>query len=355
MKYDIRQIPVQKIKEEIIGVISWRALCMLLAIPYKAHIINKLKYVCSENQIDYSHFMGMGHNKGKTGRKSNIQDYLSNKKKISSDRLKKYLIEEKIKEHKCEKCLNERWLEEIIPLELHHKDGNNKNNYLENLEVLCPNCHSFTEHYRSRKATKEAVIRVTDEEMQKAIESTFNIHQALKKLGMSGYGANYQRISVLITEKNIRFKEKPVCQKINSNPHWRSQPKPSQRKTNRPSREILEKLITEQSFREIGKIYEVSDNSIRKWCKQENIPLPNYPFGYWRRRATGMSHKEALNPAPKADKPANRTFPLEIVKEIKIKLANGESIKKLSEEYNRSYGCIKSIKYGRTFSCVKLE
>ena len=34
-----------------------------------------------------------------------------------------------------------------IPLELHHKDGDYRNNNEDNLELLCPNCHSLTSNY----------------------------------------------------------------------------------------------------------------------------------------------------------------------------------------------------------------
>lgn len=37
----------------------------------------------------------------------------------------------------------------LIPLELHHIDGNYKNNSENNLQLLCPNCHSLTESYKS--------------------------------------------------------------------------------------------------------------------------------------------------------------------------------------------------------------
>ena len=45
-----------------------------------------------------------------------------------------------------------------------------------------------------------------------------------------------------------------------------------QRTTDRPNRETLKKLIREKSFLEIGRIYGVSDNAIRKWCDTENLP-----------------------------------------------------------------------------------
>jgi predicted HNH restriction endonuclease len=37
-----------------------------------------------------------------------------------------------------------------MPLELHHKDGNKHNNNLDNLSIICPNCHTFTDTYKSK-------------------------------------------------------------------------------------------------------------------------------------------------------------------------------------------------------------
>lgn len=46
----------------------------------------------------------------------------------------------------------------------------------------------------------------------------------------------------------------------------------SQRIVERPSRELLKNLVRTKSFVEIGKIYGVADNSIKKWCVAEGIP-----------------------------------------------------------------------------------
>ena len=63
--------------------------------------------------------------------------------------VRKYLFEKY--ENKCQKC---GWGEinkysNTIPLEIHHRDGDCINNREENLELLCPNCHSLTENFCS--------------------------------------------------------------------------------------------------------------------------------------------------------------------------------------------------------------
>ena len=63
--------------------------------------------------------------------------------------IKSYLME--LHNNKCECC---GWCKinpttGLIPLEVHHIDGDYTNNKIENLQLLCPNCHSLTETYKS--------------------------------------------------------------------------------------------------------------------------------------------------------------------------------------------------------------
>lgn len=64
---------------------------------------------------------------------------------VKSYRLKEKLIRDGLKEDKCEICGVSLWNGVKLPLELHHKDGNHYNNNLDNLQILCPNCHSIQE------------------------------------------------------------------------------------------------------------------------------------------------------------------------------------------------------------------
>jgi hypothetical protein len=71
-------------------------------------------------------------------------------KTFQSHKLKLRLIKESYKIHQCERCENSIWLNNPIPLELHHLDGNRYNNSLRNLMLLCPNCHALTDNYRAK-------------------------------------------------------------------------------------------------------------------------------------------------------------------------------------------------------------
>ena len=113
-------------------------------------------YQCAKDRIkklnlDTSHFHGMGWNKGKKlPPKKTIESYLVDGKLVQSNNLKKRLINEGLKEHKCEECGITHWNGKITPIELDNVNGNRYDNRLENLRLLCPNCHAQTETYRGK-------------------------------------------------------------------------------------------------------------------------------------------------------------------------------------------------------------
>lgn len=89
-----------------------------------------------------------------------------------------------------------------INLEVHHIDGNHNNNELENIQLLCPNCHSYTENYRG-KNVNTGKIKVSEEDFVKALQESNNISQALRKVGLSLGSGNYKRANELIIKYQI--------------------------------------------------------------------------------------------------------------------------------------------------------
>jgi hypothetical protein len=148
MKY---KYSVQNLKNMVKNSHSIREVLQKLGIVPAGGNYKTIKQKISENNIDTSHFVGQAWNKGKKiGPKRSIEDYLSNKQSIQSWKLKRRLFQDKVFESKCYSCNNKFWLNKPIPLELHHIDGDNTNNNLSNLTILCPNCHALTDNYRGK-------------------------------------------------------------------------------------------------------------------------------------------------------------------------------------------------------------
>ena len=65
-------------------------------------------------------------------------------------------------EYKCSCCGISEWHGKELVLQLEHKDGNNKNNTIDNVCWLCPNCHTQTATWGSRNASPEAKARMLE-------------------------------------------------------------------------------------------------------------------------------------------------------------------------------------------------
>lgn len=64
--------------------------------------------------------------------------------------LKLRLLREGLKENRCERCGLDEWQGQTLSIALHHINGDRLDNRLENLELLCPNCHSQTDTFSGR-------------------------------------------------------------------------------------------------------------------------------------------------------------------------------------------------------------
>ena len=94
-------------------------------------------------------------------RKINLEDILSGKHpQYQSNKLRLRLLKEGIKEHKCETCGIIDWLGIPAPLELDHIDGNRHNHKLDNIRLLCPNCHAQTDTYRGKNTRNASVTEL---------------------------------------------------------------------------------------------------------------------------------------------------------------------------------------------------
>lgn len=171
--------------------------------------------------------------------------------------LKERLINNGLKEYKCEIC---GYTESV---ELHHINGNPFDNRLENLQILCPNCHSKTENFRYKNTSNyKGRIHSKPEDLIISEEEYNKLHKKPAK-----------------EKKPQLIKICPVCGK-------EFHPKNSSQKycsmecyndENKGKRPDFIQLINDfkelKSFVQVGNKYGVSDNAVRKWCKLYSIPI----------------------------------------------------------------------------------
>ena len=169
-------------------------------------------------------------NEKEIGKQIPLEEILVENRNYNSSTLKKRLIESGLKKDKCELCgCSNEWNGKPLILQLDHINGNHSDNRLENLRIVCPNCHSQTETFSNKRAKKHNYC--VDCGCEISLKST--------------------RCNTCASKHKNSFKVKPE---------------------DRPSKEELFELIKTKHFTTIGEMYGVKDNTIRKWCKNYGLP-----------------------------------------------------------------------------------
>lgn len=114
--------------------------------------------------LDFSHFTGQAANKGQTKQsnpnlgskeKYTLDEVFTTNSSVTQKVLRGYVERHNVIPYRCKICgCTGEWQDGYISLELHHKNGDNTDHRIENLEYLCPNCHAMTDNYRGLNKKK---------------------------------------------------------------------------------------------------------------------------------------------------------------------------------------------------------
>lgn len=239
---------VEKVKEYLPYSNSMNALCSFLGLKGVKGYYDKIQKVIEEHSLSTEHFGSLVNNSKKTRNKYNAlsdEEYFQYNVERNGVSLLKRLIEHELKENKCEICGLTSWNNKPITLQVHHINGNHCDNRLENLQILCPNCHSQTDSYAQKKKVKKQNNEVDIEVLKKQI----TVKTDIKNFCLSCH-------------KEIT-KDKKFCSQMCYNNY--------KKKFSISKEEMIESLKMLGSFRKVGKKYGVSDNAIRKRCITEGI------------------------------------------------------------------------------------
>ena len=224
-----------------------------------------------ENKIDITHFTGMAHAKGRSIQQIlPLADILVEHSSFQSGKLKKRLLKEGLVENKCLECgMTNIWNNKPIIFQLDHINGVNEDNRLENLRLLCPNCHSQTTTFAGRNRK----IILTNQ----CCDCGDLIKSGRKRCKVCFTNTQYQKTTVSlkkecldccckITNKSLRCKSCAGKIKSPTKIKW-------------PNKNELQKLVWEMPTCLLAKFLGVSDKAIEKRCKQLEIEKPSR--GHW--------------------------------------------------------------------------
>ena len=231
-----------------------------------------MKKVIQELNIDTSHFLGQSANKGKSPtNKRTREEFLTEVlikngvRKCNQD-IKKKLIEYNIKQDICEVCGQvPLWNNKKLILQLDHIDGDNTNNEIVNLRIICPNCHTQTKTYAGRKTTKNNINKKGHHKVNKKLKEQIIKNKIIEK-------ENKIKLKKLEKEKKIKKRLKKL------------------KKNNKKLKQLEKERIINEKLEILNKIditklgwiqkaavkWKVSHTAVRKWVKKYYPDLECY-------------------------------------------------------------------------------
>lgn len=264
-------------KELILSLIEKKASKQTICIALNCKGTTLNSYL-KKMEIEYG---GNKSGKGGSKPKSNgkVENYLHKGSSIQSHKLKIKLIKAGIFKHECSRCNLSEWQGVPIPLELDHIDGEHHNNELENLRLLCPNCHALTDTYRAKN---KRTVR-SKKEIEKII-SDLPVHKDVPEAEPKVKKPRILKVHNIKTCKicSVEFKEDTKTGEGKGKYFCSDECYRKSMIKFEVTPEELKELIWKHPTTTVAKMYGVSDKAIENRCKKYNIDKP--PRGYWAKQ-----------------------------------------------------------------------
>lgn len=248
IKYNFDSLNLEVVKDIVKKSSNYSNVLRELNFSTHSSIRKRLQDYLKKNNIDTSHFtMKQTPFEGGVFDLDLFKDYLKSHKRLDTVPLKEKLFKYGIKERKCERCGRSEWEGEDIPLHLHHINFNHYDNSLENLQILCANCHDQIHH-------------IIDPN-KNSIERNYNIlinNKTTEEIFDSDNVSKCKICGKIIT-KGANYCDGCKKKIISEN--------------GAPSREELINSFKEcRTLVEMGRKYNVTDKVVKRWLRARKLP-----------------------------------------------------------------------------------
>lgn len=152
-----RKYTIDQLKDAVSKSTSVRQVLLSLGLKPTGGNHENIKRLMRENNLDSSHFTGQAYLKGKKNNwvpKKPMKDILQKGVVFHTSHLRKRLINEGYLDDICARCSIKEWMGKPLTLHLDHVNGDRTDHRIQNLRLLCPNCHSQTDTYCGRNIGK---------------------------------------------------------------------------------------------------------------------------------------------------------------------------------------------------------
>lgn len=192
----------------------------------------------------------------------------------NSNKIKQRLIREGVKEDKCEACGNAEWMGVKIPLDLHHINGDHFDNRLENLIILCPNCHRLTDNHGNKNSSIDLIFKQIAEQTAEDKMKLLLEREEKRQKEILENKIRYSEITKLPKKEKI----KKYCLQCGKEITGRGEKYCSQEcatianaKIYPSKEELLEASKKYKSMEEMGRHYNITGNGLKKWFNKYSI------------------------------------------------------------------------------------
>jgi Zn finger protein HypA/HybF involved in hydrogenase expression len=261
----------EKLKQAIKECSSFSGLMIFLRI--NKHKQKSLKQHILDLNIDISHF------DSRNKRRLKIEEIFTENSQVSGGILKRHILKSSIIPYLCAVCGLTQWNGTKITLQIHHVNGINNDHRVENLEFLCPNCHSQTDTYCGRN-TEHCTIEYYCEDCDKQVTKG--------SLRCTECHINSRRIHVKppkeqLEKDNLTYRAKELSEKYGVHymivaswfKSYGIQRPPREHWTIRdaPSKQQLLDMLKDSDCTKVAKILGKDRQTVRKWIYYYDISV----------------------------------------------------------------------------------